>query len=281
MASSGKRVAMVIQYVGTNLCGWQRQPNGRSVQADIEDAIAKVIGNRVTIHGAGRTDSGVHAAAQVAHFDDTSQVPADRWANLLNARLPADIVIRASTEVNPDWHARFSAIYRRYRYTIYTAAQPNLFLRPYSWHYYHPPLDVNQMQTAIAPLVGRHHLAAFHRAGSSRPHSWVDVHQVQCDRIDDSIQIEIQAKGFLYGMVRLLVGTLVRVGGGAISPADFTRIWQTESREEIKYAAPPNGLCLLRVGYPEDLFPPSLWYDSQPHWSLPPIDRVSSIHSRT
>jgi tRNA pseudouridine38-40 synthase len=275
MAIECKRVAMAIQYVGTHICGWQRQPNGRSVQGDIEDAIEQIIGSKVTLHGAGRTDSGVHAAAQFAHFDDPSRVPASRWANLLNGRLPSDIVIRASTEVAADWHARFSATYRRYRYSIYTAAQPNLFLRPFCWHYYHQPLDALAMQAAIAPLVGRHHLAAFHRAGSSRPHSWVDVHQVQCDRFDDSIQIEIQAKGFLYGMVRLLVGTLVHVGSGKISPAEFTRIWQQESRTEIKYAAPPTGLCLLRVGYAQELFPRAVWYDAQPHWSLPAIDRVN------
>jgi tRNA pseudouridine38-40 synthase len=264
---------MAIQYVGTNICGWQRQPNGRSVQGDMEEAIATIVGEKLTLHGAGRTDSGVHAAAQFAHFDDPSKVPPTRWANLLNGRLPPDIAIRASTQVAPDWHARFSATYRRYRYTIYTAAQPNLFLRPYSWHYYYPPLDVEKMQAAIAPLVGRHHLAAFHRAGSSRPHSWVDVHEVKCDRMDDFITIEIQAQGFLYGMVRLLVGSLTQVGCGYMSVAQFTEIWQSENRAAIKYAAPPTGLCLLRVGYPQDLFDTSLWYDTQPQWLLPAIGK--------
>jgi tRNA pseudouridine38-40 synthase len=266
--NASKRVAMVVQYVGTHLHGWQRQPNGRTVQEEIETAIAGILGQPVTLHGAGRTDSGVHAAAQVAHFKDPSVIPAASWAPMLNSRLPDDIVIRATAEVSDDWHARFSASYRRYRYTLYTAPQPNLFVRPYSWHFYHEPLDVERMQQAIAPLVGRHHLAAFHRANSSRDHSWVDVHEATCLRRGDFIEIEIQANGFLYGMVRLLVGMLVQVGRGDVSVEKFTHIWQTEQRELVKHSAPARGLCLLRVGYPIFPFPQSVWYDIQPHFCL-------------
>jgi tRNA pseudouridine38-40 synthase len=264
--NASKRVAMVVQYVGTHLHGWQRQPNGRTVQEEIETAIASILDRPITLHGAGRTDSGVHAAAQVAHFNDPSVIPAASWAPMLNTRLPEDIVIRATAKVPSDWHARFSASYRRYRYTLYTAPQPNLFVRPYSWHFYHEPLDVERMQHAIAPLVGRHHLAAFHRANSSRDHSWVDVHEVSCLQRGDFIEIEIQANGFLYGMVRLLVGMLVQVGRGDVSVEKFTHIWQTEQRELVKHSAPAKGLCLLRVGYPEFPFPQSIWYDTQPHF---------------
>jgi tRNA pseudouridine38-40 synthase len=122
------------------------------------------------------------------------------------------------------------------------------------------------MQHAIAPLVGRHHLAAFHRANSSRDHSWVDVHEVSCLQRGDFIEIEIQANGFLYGMVRLLVGMLVQVGRGDVSVEKFTHIWQTEQRDLVKHSAPAKGLCLLRVGYPEFPFPQSIWYDTQPHF---------------
>jgi tRNA pseudouridine38-40 synthase len=264
--NASKRVAMVVQYVGTHLHGWQRQPNGRTVQEEIETAIASILDRPITLHGAGRTDSGVHAAAQVAHFNDPSVIPAASWAPMLNTRLPEDIVIRATAKVPSDWHARFSASYRRYRYTLYTAPQPNLFVRPYSWHFYHEPLDVERMQHAIAPLVGRHHLAAFHRANSSRDHSWVDVHEVSCLQRGDFIEIEIQANGFLYGMVRLLVGMLVQVGRGDVSVEKFTHIWQTEQRDLVKHSAPAKGLCLLRVGYPEFPFPQSIWYDTQPHF---------------
>jgi tRNA pseudouridine38-40 synthase len=187
------------------------------------------------------------------------------------------VLVRASAPVEKSWHARFSAAWRRYRYTLYTDARPNLFVRPYTWHYYHAPLDDAVMQAALEPMVGRHHLAAFHRAGSRRAHSWVDVQAVECTRHGSFLQIEIQASGFLYGMVRLLVGLLVEVGRGERSPAEFTTLWQEQRRDDVKYAAPPQGLCLLRVGYPDFPFSPHLWFDSQPQFFLPAITDVPPV----
>ncbi|MGB8700123.1 MAG: tRNA pseudouridine(38-40) synthase TruA, partial [Thermosynechococcaceae cyanobacterium] len=271
--TSIQRVALVIQYLGTRFHGWQRQPQHRSVQAEIEQAIASVVGYPVTLHGAGRTDTGVHAAAQVAHFEIASQIPAHRWASVLNARLPEDILIRASAPVASSWHARFSALWRRYRYTIFTDARPNLFLQPYTWHYYRHALDIERMQAVLKPLLGQHHLSAFHRAGSSRRHSWVHVQDAFCvptggGGTGSLLQIEVQASGFLYGMMRLLVGQLVQVGAGLRSPDGFTQIWQTEQRHEVKYAAPAKGLCLLRVGYPDFPFSPDVWFDTFPHFAM-------------
>lgn len=259
-----QRVAIIVQYVGTHLQGWQRQPNGRTVQEELEAVLKSVLGDYIPVHGSGRTDSGVHAAAQVAHFDVPSRIPAYRWASIFNSRLPDDICVRASAKVDEDWHARFSATYRRYRYTIYTSSLPNLFVKPFSWHFYREPLDEQKMSDALAPLLGKQHLAAFHRSGSSRPHSWVTIHDVVCVRDGEFIRIEIQASGFLYGMIRLLVGLLIDVGRGALSVEEFTRIWQDERRDLVKYAAPPEGLCLLRVGYDTFPFPPEIWYNSQP-----------------
>lgn len=269
---SSQRVALVIQYLGTHFHGWQRQPHHRSVQADIEEVLGMVVGTPVTLHGAGRTDTGVHAAAQVAHFDTTSPIPAPRWASVLNDRLPPDILIRGSAAVPQTWHARFSALWRRYRYTLFTDPRPNLFLRPFAWHYYYQPLNVERMEAALKPLLGRHHLAAFQRSGSSRPHAWVEVQAVSCQRLPTElesaasplIQIEVQASGFLYGMMRLLVGLLVQVGRGVRSPESFTQLWQAQQRDQVKYAAPAQGLCLLRVGYPEFPFPPEVWFDTFP-----------------
>jgi tRNA pseudouridine38-40 synthase len=271
-AAEMQRVALVIQYLGTHFHGWQRQLNQRTVQEEIERAIELVLGQHITLHGSGRTDTGVHAAAQVAHFEAPARIPAYRWVDILNSRLPNDVLIRAAARVSSNWHARFSAIWRRYRYTLYTEPRPNLFIRPFVWHYYHAPLQEALMQEALTPLVGRHHLAAFHRAGSKRPHSWVDVQVAECRRQGSLLQIELQASGFLYGMVRLLVGMLVEVGTGERSPTEFTEIWQQQRRDLVKYAAPPQGLCLLRVGYPEFPFPPEVWHDTQPHFvfSSPP-----------
>ncbi|MCC3411319.1 MAG: tRNA pseudouridine(38-40) synthase TruA [Microcoleus sp. PH2017_29_MFU_D_A] len=263
-ARSTQRIALVIQYLGTDFHGWQRQPNQRTVQEEIETTISNVLERPVTLYAAGRTDAGVHAAAQVAHFDADGPIPAHRWASVLNSRLAKDILIRASAKVEPTWHARFSASWRRYRYTLYTDPIPNLFVRPYAWHCYHAPVDESLIQAALTPLIGRHHLAAFHRAGSARPHSWVDVQAAECHRSGPLIYIEVQASGFLYGMMRLLVGLLVQVGRGERAIDNFTDIWVNERREMVKYAAPAQGLCLLRVGYQDFPFPTDVWYDTQP-----------------
>jgi tRNA pseudouridine38-40 synthase len=268
--SAGKqRVALVMQYLGTHFHGWQRQPNFSSIQEEVELAIAKVVGQPVTLHGAGRTDAGVHAAAQVAHFDDpVGQIPPHRWSKVLNGHLPQDIIVRGSAAVDGHWHARFSALWRRYRYSIYTDQWPNLFTDRFSWHYYRFPLQEKTMQAAMEPLLGKHHLAAFHRAGSARRHSWVEVQGVDCYRRGPMVYLEIQANGFLYGMVRLLVGMLVEVGSGQRSLTDFNDIWVNQRRDLVKYAAPAKGLCLLRVGYENFPLPDSLWFDSQPLWQF-------------
>ncbi|MGB3296921.1 MAG: tRNA pseudouridine(38-40) synthase TruA [Phormidesmis sp.] len=266
---STQRVALVIQYKGTGFHGWQRQAKERTVQAEIEGAIAAVLGYFTTLQGAGRTDTGVHAAAQVAHFEAPEVIPAERWAAILNDRLLDDVVIRASAAVADDWHAQFSAEWRRYRYTFYTSRYPNLFVQPFVWHYYFQPLDERLMLAALAPMVGYHNLAAFHRAGSDRAHSWVEMQAVQCDRSGHFVQIELQATGFLYGMVRLMMGLIVQVGQKQLSPADFTAIWRNQRRDLVKYSAPPQGLCLLRVGYPDFPFPAEAWVDTQPQFSLP------------
>jgi len=272
-----QRVALVIQYLGPHFHGWQRQAKHRTVQEEIESVLEAVLGDSIRIHAAGRTDTGVHAAAQVAHFDAPSHIPAHRWADILNSRLPQDILIRASASVSSTWHARFSAVWRRYRYTLYTDPRPNLFVRPLAWHYYYEPLDVALIQDALNPLIGKHHLAAFQRSGSRRPHAWVDVQAAQCDRQGSFVYIEVQASGFLYGMMRLLVGLLVQVGRGLRSPVSFTELWTTQRREEVKYSAPAHGLCLLRVGYPEFPFPPDIWFDTQPSLCLPTVTEQITV----
>lgn len=257
-----QRVALIIQYIGTHFHGWQRQVKERTVQGEIEAAIESVVGVRTSLCGAGRTDTGVHAAAQVAHFDAPKIIPAFRWASILNSRLPEDVLIRASAQVPKDWHAQFSACWRRYRYTLYTDATPNLFVRPFTWHYYYEPLSEIPIQQALKLLVGHHDLSAFHRAGSGRSHSWVHLHSAECSRQDAFLTVELQASGFLYGMVRLIMGILVQVGRGLLSVEDFTALWKNQQRDKVKYAAPASGLCLLRVGYDHFPFHPSIWYDT-------------------
>jgi tRNA pseudouridine38-40 synthase len=217
---------------------------------------------------AGRTDSGVHAAGQVVHVDVAGPIPARRWAAALNGRLPPSIRVRAAAAVPDDWHACFSASYRRYRYTLYNGRTPNLFLAPWSWHHYRQRLDEGAMAAALRGLLGHHDFRAFQRTGSRRRHARTKLQAVSLQRQGDLIVAEIQASGFLYGMVRLIMGQLVAVGEGRLSPSAFERRWREGARHEVKEAAPPHGLSLLRVGYPEPVFPRACWYDGQPRFWL-------------
>ena len=166
------------------------------------------------------------------------------------------------------WHACFSARYRRYRYTLFNARTPNLFLAPWSWHRYQLRLDEGLMREALEGMLGEHDFAAFERAGSARSHSRTTLQEVQVERRGDLIEVELQASGFLYGMVRLVMGQLVAVAERRLSLESFARRWRSGAREEVKEAAPPQGLCLLRVGYPEPVFPEAAWYDCQPRYLL-------------
>jgi tRNA pseudouridine38-40 synthase len=264
-----RRIALCLQYDGSAFHGWQRQNHHRSVQQTLEEAIMALDPLRpLKTVAAGRTDTGVHAAAQVVHFDAAGPIPAQRWARALNGRLPTSIRVRASAAVPADWHACFSALHRRYRYTIHNGRSPNLFLAPWSWHRYQVRLDEALMAAALNPLVGEHDFGAFQRAGSRRAHARTTLQEVNLCRHGDMVVAELQASGFLYGMVRLLMGQLVAVGEGRLRPEEFLERWRRRNRAAVKEAAPAQGLCLLRVGYPITPFPRAAWYDCQPQFRL-------------
>jgi tRNA pseudouridine38-40 synthase len=268
-----QRIALCFQYDGAPYCGWQRQSNGISVQEVLERVIGELepqagLGGSLSCMAAGRTDAGVHAAAQVAHFDPAGPIPAHRWPAALNGRLPASIRVRAAAAVSNDWHACFSACYRRYRYTIYNGRRPNLFLAPWSWHRYRQRLDEQAMDQALHTLLGEHDFSAFQRAGSRRAHARTTIQQVSLERYGDLLSVEVQASGFLYGMMRLLLGQLVAVGESRCSVAAFEQRWRQRRRAEVREAAPAHGLCLLRVGYPTPLFEEAGCFDCQPRFLL-------------
>jgi len=272
-----KRIALSLQYEGSAFCGWQRQRQGTSVQSVLEDAIAQLDPQRpVQTFAAGRTDAGVHAAGQVVHFDSSGPIPASRWAPALNGRLPGTIRVREAVERPLNWHACYSATYRRYRYSIYNGRRPNLFLTPWTWHRYHARLDDQLMIEALEGLLGTHDFGAFMRAGSRRAHARTTIQDVSLERQGDLVSVEIQASGFLYGMVRLLMGQVVAVGEHRLSLASFERRWRERRRSEVKDSAPAQGLCLLRAGYEEPIFSKGGWYDCQPRYFLatedPPPD---------
>ena len=279
-----RRIGLSLQYEGSNFCGWQRQPQAVSVQQILEEAISQLDPQRpIQAVAAGRTDAGVHAAGQVVHFDCCGPIPAERWAPALNGRLPNTIRVREAVARPAAWHACHSATYRRYRYTIYNGRRPNLFLAPWSWHRYHVRLDETVMQVALEGLLGLQDLSAFQRTGSRRAHARTTVQEVKVERQGDLIMIEIQASGFLYGMVRLLMGQLVALGEHRLNLQTFERRWKEKRRQEVKEAAPAQGLCLLRAGYEEDIFSKGGWYDCQPRYSLgandPPLDPPSAPES--
>ena len=264
-----QRIALCLQYDGSAFHGWQRQRNATSVQAILEQAIQALDPQGPgTVMAAGRTDTGVHAAGQVVHFDCAGPIPPGRWPKALNGRLPPTLRVVAAAAVPSQWHACFSATYRRYRYTLYNGRRPNLFLAPWSWHRYQVHLDETLMRRALEAMLGEHDFAAFQRAGSRRSHSRTHLQAVTVERTGDLLQVELQASGFLYGMVRLVMGQLVAVAEKRLSLDAFEARWRQRQRSAIREAAPPQGLCLLRVGYPSPVFPEAAWYDCQPRFQL-------------
>ncbi len=262
-----------MQYDGSSFCGWQRQRQGLSVQGVLEQAISTLDPLRpIKAVAAGRTDAGVHAAAQVVHFDCCGSIPAERWASALNGRLPCTIRVSEAVERPKSWHACYSAVYRRYRYLVYNSRRPNLFLAPWSWHRYHSRLDETLMRDALIGILGCHDFSAFQRSGSNRANAVTTVQAVELERVGDLLNLEIQASGFLYGMVRLLVGQLIALGEHRLTLHEFERRWQERLRHEVKEAAPPNGLCLLRAGYEESFFSEAAWFDCMPRFVLASSD---------
>ena len=267
------RIALVIQYDGSNFCGWQNQKDSITVQGTLEEKISELYPSKsVKVIAAGRTDSGVHASGQVVHFDYSGPIPIHRWTSALNGRLPLSIKVLEAVSVPREWHACYSAKYRRYRYSIFNGSYPNLFLQNISWHRYRFKLDVNLMKHALNDLLGLHDFAAFQKAGSNRSNSLTTVQDVSILRQGDIVTVEIQASGFLYGMVRLLMGQLVAVGEKRLTLEAFSHRWRRGLRSEVKDAAPPHGLCLIRVGYEEQIFSKEKSFDTFPSFSLPIID---------
>jgi len=276
-----KRIALVIQYDGSAFSGWQNQKKFITVQGTIEKKIAELDPIRpVKVIAAGRTDSGVHASGQVVHFDCAGPIPIDKWASALNGRLPDSIRVLQAVHVPIHWHACYSAKYRRYRYSIFNGSYPNLFLQNISWHKYRVRLDINLMRNALNDLLGLHDFAAFQKAGSNRNNSLTTVQEVSICRDGDIVTVEIQASGFLYGMVRLLMGQLVAVGEKRRTVEYFKYIWRNSLRSEVKEAAPPHGLCLIRVGYEENIFSKETSFDTFPRFSLLKFDSLTKSENR-
>ena len=248
------RVALIIQYDGSFYSGWQRQSNAIGVQEILEKAISKITKQNVKTFAAGRTDSGVHASGQVVHFDINYVIPPNKYSSVINTLLPDSIRILESVEVKQNWHACYSAIYRHYRYVINNSKIPNIFLNNWTWHRYQKNLDHVLMLKALDGLEGEHDFYAFQKSGSNRSTSITTIKNINLKRSGDLILIDIKATGFLYGMVRLIVGQLVLVGEKKISPETFRDRWEQKKKNDVKESAPAKGLCFVNAVYEENIF---------------------------
>lgn len=252
------KLACCIEYDGTGYHGFQRQADahGPTIQGTLEAAITRISSEHATVYGAGRTDAGVHASGQVIHFSTVSRLGAREWMRALNAVLPDGVAIRRIMPVQDDFHARYSAESRSYRYTIWNDAAPSPLRARYSYHYA-KPLDAEVMDAASRLLIGRRDFGAFGQSPDERnplkpgPHSHVrTMLEASCRRRDACIICEMTADAFLTGMVRRIVGTLLLVGQKRLSLDAFAEIVQRAKKTHPGAAAPPHGLCLVRVRYP-------------------------------
>jgi tRNA pseudouridine38-40 synthase len=228
--------------------GWQSQNNAVAIQDIVKNAVSRLTGEEVKLIGASRTDAGVHAYGQTANFHTASAIPADKFSFALNALLPEDIVIRRSEEVSPDFHARFSAKGKRYRYLIFNSRHPSALMRHRAYHVFYP-LNIEHMRNAAEKILGTHDFSAFRASGSDTKTSVRTMTHVSVERQDEVIAFEIAGDGFLYNMVRIITGTLVEIGAGRL-PADcMDEIIQEGNRVKAGRTAPPQGLYLVEVLY--------------------------------
>jgi tRNA pseudouridine38-40 synthase len=246
-----RTLKFTIQYDGTDYVGWQRQPTGASIQAMLEDALAPIEGAPTPVHGAGRTDAGVHALGQVASATVVNSLDERTLARAMNAVLPTDIRILSIEEAEPDFHARFRAQAKTYEYRIVNAPIASAFVRRYVWHV-PQPLDLESMRTAAVPLVGTHDFAGFQGTGTFPSTTVRTIHALDLEDgggFDLPIVIRVTGDGFLRHMVRNIVGTLVEVGTGRWDPWRLLAVLDSRDRSQAGRTAPPQGLFLTGVAY--------------------------------
>lgn len=242
-----RNIKLTIQYNGKNYCGWQKQNNSLGVQGTIEQAIKEITSEDIKITGSGRTDAGVHALGQVANFNTESSIPIEKIPSALNSKLPKDISIINAEEMPLDFHSRYCAKGKTYRYMIYNNSYRTPIYNNISYFVKYD-LDLEKMQKEAKSLIGTYDFKGFMSSGSSVKDTVRTIYDIQIIKQEDLIVIEVQGNGFLYNMVRIIVGTLVDIGRGRIN-SDMSSIIESKSRSMAGHTAPAQGLFLKKVDY--------------------------------
>jgi len=247
-----RNIKLIIEYDGTNYHGWQSQIGSGmpTIQDTLEHALSSLTNETIKTYSSGRTDAGVHALGHVANFKTESRIPAEALAPALNHLLPNDIRVLISEEVPEDFHARFSALGKIYKYRILNRRAPSALYRRYSWHV-NGRLNLKNMRLAAASLVGKHDFSAFRGSGCTAKTTVRTVRAVVIKKTADFIEIGIEADAFLQHMARNIAGTLVEAGLGRFRPDEVMRMLKSRDRTTAGRTAPPQGLYLVKVYYPE------------------------------
>lgn len=246
-----KNLLFSLRYDGTNYHGWQVQENAITVQQAFQDAVEHICGVRENVVGCSRTDSGVHADMYCCNMRTDSKLTAEKWKKALNGVLPADIAVTDCREVPFEFHARYDSSGKRYVYRIWNADERNPFINRYSYHYKYP-LDADFLNSQAKQLVGKHDFSAFCAAGASTVDNVRAVTRAEVVRRGDEVLMYFEADGFLYNMVRIMVGTLLDISRGKIAKDSIDSIILSCDRDRAGATAPAQGLCLERVFYAED-----------------------------
>ena len=243
-----KRVKMTVAYDGTNYCGWQIQPNGITIEEVLNTHLTRLLGEEIKVTGASRTDSGVHSLGNVCIFDTNTRIPAEKISYALNQKLPEDIVVQGSEEVDENFHPRFSKSKKTYEYRILnrTFRMPTRRLDTYFYHY---PLDIAKMQEAAKYLEGEHDFKSFCSSDSQVNTTVRTIYSCIVDKEDEIIKIRVKGNGFLYNMLRIIAGTLIKVGAGDISPEEMVNILEARDRSTAGPTAPAHGLTMIGLEY--------------------------------
>ncbi len=246
-----RNIKLTIEYDGKDFNGWQKQPGKLNIQGEIERAIQEITGEEVELIGSGRTDAGVHALGQVANFKTNSTIPIDKIPYAINSKLKRTIRIKHAEEVDERFHSRYNCKRKTYRYTICNSIQGTALYRNMEYHI-PQPLHVEKMQQAVTYFEGEHDFKAFKSSGGSHKSSVRTIYKAIVKQEGERILIELTGNGFLYNMVRIIVGTLLKVGMEEIQPEDIPHIIASQDRNQAGKTVPAHGLCLVEVNYEDE-----------------------------